>query len=952
MLLHAGSAPLLAQLGGLRGTVLDEDFGQPVPGVEVLLEQTGATSTTNEQGSFSFNALQPQTYTLQFTKEGYVSKRVTDVLVQPGAVAQTRVELVSDIVELDEVVVIGEDLISEEGTSVDLLITRQDIGQLVDSIGADFISQIGAGSAADALEQVVGTSIQGGKFVVVRGLADRYTNVTLNTGRVPSPDPDKRSVQVDVFPGDLIQSISAYKTFTPDLYADGSGGSVDITTKGVPSDREFSMSAGFSYNTNTSFNDQYLTYGGGGAGVFAKDSGVRELPDVIKATDADTIDGQPRTLAAAEERSKLTNSFSRVIGSRREEAPLNYSVDVLVGDNFEFFGRDTGIALGLTWSRSYQYYPDALIYNWEPAEIFTGAAASPDFLQVQRGEDEVLLGGLISAGHALTDNSDIKLTLFYSRAAEDSATIAVTDPRINLSDRKVVETLEYTARSLGLMQLAGEHRLPTSGAQDLEINWLLGAARTTQDQPDFRSFEATANTVPGGFRLFFDEPTSADERTQRFWRELDETSYNFKIDLALPIFQDSDDESLFKFGAFYEYAEREFRERSFGYNRGNRGDETFFSENLVEDRWSEVFLRSDNLGLQDGGLAYYIYETTTPLSIYNAQQNLGAIYGMFDVQFTPEINLIIGARAAYTDIFTIGAPDLPPALNDIIGNTRASIQRVNVLPALAVSWDVFEDMKLRGAWSRTIARPSFKEISPVRFRDPLTGIIFVGNPNLQLSNISNFDVRWEWFPRDGEVVAVSGFTKFIQQPIELVRFSQTESTFEQFQNLPEGVVYGLEFEFKKRLDWHSELLRHFTFGANYGYFISDVVLNQVDRNARLARGLDPDRRLQGQPDYTFNANLTYNNPDTGLFWGIFYGVVGPQVEVAGAVQVPDVIRRPAPSLDFVLRKKFAEHWEFTFRARNLLNPEEKEVQFFNGREFINELFQDGRSYSFGLSFTW
>ncbi len=965
---------LPAQLGGLRGIVLDADFRQPIPSVEVTLIERGESVQTDDQGTFVFNALEPATYSLRLAKQGYLAESVSNIAVSAGEVREVRVELTMDIIELDEMVVVAEDLIAEEQTDVALLDIRKDIGGLVDSIGEDFISQVGAGTAAAALERVTGTSIQDGKFVVIRGLADRYTNVTLNGSRLPSPDPDRRSVQVDVFPGKLIGSISAYKTFTPDLYADGSGGSVDIETKNYPSEPVFSASVGFSYNTNTTFNDRYASYEGGGSGVFAKDGGMRELPDLI---DNASILDLPEDVSKGSEDLSLRASrmVTPYMGVERQSAPLNYSAEISVGDGFEWFGRPTGVILGLTWSRDYQYQPGRLIYEYSEPFFISGELRDRKLFVGDIGQETTLLGALLSLGHQLSDNSDLKLTLFYSRADEDSAARLKEDPRFEPTDRpgiKVRDNLVYVARNLGVAQLTGEFRIPTDD-RDAVVNMSVTAARTTQDQPDSRFFDSTFIDF-GSFGEFYQvDQAQGGEATRRVWQFLEETSYSMNLDVELPVFQDYNDSSSFKYGAFYEFTERSFDQRELAYTKGEGVSENvyyfgtkrfpgFRNLILIDEKSEDASLAnfffeeieySTDVGLRN----YYLYDRTQPFGFYDARQNLGAFYGMFDVQFAEDFQVVIGARAAYTDIIVEGASeeDIPGVEELFPGGTSADIQQLDVLPAFAVTWDFFKDMKLRLAWSRTIARPSLKELSPASYPEALTSAIFLGNPSLQISSVTNYDVRWEWFPRPGEVIAISGFSKFIQDPIELTSFRvNADSPLRlRYQNFEKGYIYGLEFEVKKRLDWHSPLLKHFSVGANYGYFFSGVRLSADDRKRRIEQGFPPIRRLQGQPDYILNFNLAYDNQETGLYTGIFYNIVGPQVTSAGRAAFPDIIRKPAPSLDFVFKKKFFKNWEFTFRAKNLMDSEIKTVQTrADGQEFINDVYKTGRTYSFSLGFDW
>jgi outer membrane receptor protein involved in Fe transport len=827
----------------------------------------------------------------------------------------------------------------------------------------------------------------------VRGLADRYTNVLLNGGRVPSADPERRAVNVDIFPGDLISSLSASKTFTPDQYADGTGGSVNVRTKSVPNGFQFSLGAGISYNTNTTGNENFVTYDGGGAGVFAKDGGQRAIPSFVNREARRSglpiqerfirrPSGLPRGAADLAQRyDRLSDSMTDVFGTKREEAPFNYSVDGTIGQDFEWFGRPGGVLLGLTWSRDYQY-TEEYVANWlSPGPgatrlLLDRNANNPSVpLNVQRGVDSVLLGGLMTLGYSPADGSDLELTLFYTRNAEDEAIVARSLIPRSLQVQWT-EVLHYTQRSLGLMQLAGTHDLPAGRGREPTFSWLASAGRTDQLEPDYRTFTSNFGRFIVDRRpvenVFSQRAQTTSPQFRRIWRELEETSYSFKMDFELPVFQDRDDESAFKFGAFYQWSERLFEQIAISYALGQDDSPDIDGVEVELDyyeqvdpaiSWANVFLQSDRTGYHGPAnnispatrprLRWYPYfQNTPPVVSYQALQVLGAAYFMYEGQLTEDIRMILGARAAITDILVEGGVSSDDDPTSRFQTNRADLSQINLLPALALSWDFFDDMKLRFAASRTLALPTFRELAAINILDPVSGIEFIGNPGLEISNITNYDLRWEWFPRDGEVLAVSAFTKLLDRPIELVLDRDDLGDTALYRNFPKGTVYGLEFEVRKRLDTHSELLRNFSIGGNYSYFISSVLLDPISARRRQAVNLPTTRRLQGQPDYTFNVNLTYDNPDSGLFLGLFYNVTGPQLEFAGQGVNPDVVKRPSPQLDFVLRKQLWENWEFTFRARNMINPEVTEAAFFNGREYPFSSYKEGRSYSMSLKFKW
>ena len=263
------------EVGGIRGVVYDQDFDVPLPGVQVQINETGAMTTTNDEGIFVFGEVEPGTYTLVFSKEGYTRQFTPDVVVAGGRMSELNAALAGEFTEMEEFVVQDLEL---GGSEIGLLNLRMESPSLLDSIGSDVMSQAGASNAADAIRLVAGATVEGGKYAVVRGLPDRYVNSQLNAVRLPTADVDKRAVQLDQFPAALVESIQVSKTFTPDQQGDASGGAVNLVLKGIPDERVLKAKVGAEYNSQLKFRDDFLTYKGGGLDFFGVDDGGRDIP--------------------------------------------------------------------------------------------------------------------------------------------------------------------------------------------------------------------------------------------------------------------------------------------------------------------------------------------------------------------------------------------------------------------------------------------------------------------------------------------------------------------------------------------------------------------------------------------------------------------------------------------------------------------------------------------------
>ncbi len=988
--------PVAAQGGGagaVRGVVIDADFAVPLARVGVSVVEIGVTVATSPDGTFVIENVAPGTYTLTFAKDGYERVVRSGVVVTPGRLADVRVELATEIVEMDEFVVTGEDFLA--GTELELLDIRQTALTFQDAISSELISKAGASDVAGAIKFVTGASVVDGKYATVRGLSDRYTGTTLNGVRVPSADPRRRAVQIDLFPTGTVESVTVTKTFTPDLQGDFTGGGIDIKTKSVPDALIMSVSLSSEYNSLATGDDAFLTYEGGGVPTDGTDDGGRALPGLARPENLpDFAVPRPSTrpgideanLARAEAYDALARSFTGVMGTRTEAPGANSGLSVVLGNRFEA-GRTTIGAIGaLTWSHKFDAFEDG--ENNIVTVPLAGAGLSVDKQRTEtRGVDELLIGGLGTLAIRPTENHEIDLRAIINRGAED-------DARILIEDRGSTETIEkvdqnqairYTERELTSLQAHGEHTLPDliPGATfgDLRIAWDASDNRSSQEEPDVRFFRNTfsfdtttgigAGSDPG------DGTTDADN-TRRIWRQIADDNRQYALDVALPFAGPADKVGEVKVGGFHDTTERAYDQLSFTYTfpsqlggnneevRRNRATERFVTDD-PDALWTDVFLDPDRIGLapvrcvppewtfrNNCAAPDQLLWVTVPIGediAYAGEQEVTATYAMGDVPLSSRLRLILGARRESTRLFIEPFNPLDPSrdlltvvttftenpetgnvtINRRLEDTPAEelvtdIDEVATLPSVGLVYEIRPGMNLRAAWSRTIARPTFRELAPAATEEFLAGDSFVGNPDLELSDITNYDLRWEWFPSPGDVLAASVFRKDLENPIELINFDAGGRFFIQPVNYDEGSLTGFELEGKAGLGRIGDRFRHFSVGANFAWIDSEVVVPEIEKTSLSDYDLDSGtRRLQGQPDTLVNVNVGYDNADIGLIASLFYNRVGETL-ISGAAKgefggIPSVLEQPIGTLDFKITKKLPKGMSVSLGGKNLLTPE-------------------------------
>jgi TonB-dependent receptor len=883
-----------------------------------------------------------------------------DVSVATGLFNDIRIETIAEVEEMEELVVPGD---LEKTSETGLLAERQGATAVLDTIGADLISKLGASTAGDALKRMVGTSVVDGKYVVVRGLSDRYVNTLMNGGRLPSSDPDKRAINVDLFPGPTLESINTTKTFTPDQPGDFTGGSVDIRTKQFPDKPSFGASATVEYNSQATFNPDYLTYAGGGTGPFGFRANQREIPQSVinntnmNSLDPKTLNADEGNLAKAESVNSSMRQMSSVVGLTNKTPGPNYSFNMQGGDSVDY-GPDQKIGSFGAFSYRHKniYNPDTTRGNYSIQK----GGIKPNFLVVDnKASEDVLWGGLANFSVQPEKDQRVAINVIFNQQATDTSDFQYA----NSGSRQLQYTsIQYSERQLGYVQLNGNHKI--NAFRDIDIDWVGGFGQAQLNEPDQRLFQSAYDPTTGSYtQLLPSDPSFTADKSplQRYQRQLTEGEYNAIANISVPYFEEKDNPSKFKTGFYIDTTQRDYNQANFVYKYGGTTyPDDYQAYNQAEadgQSWSDVFLNENRSGLvnptgqgKDGEFMSWTAsnDSAGQGSYYNAYQQVLASYVMTDFRLFPQLTFTGGTRFENTNIQVEGPKS---TLFPTAAAATANIQELDLLPAAGATFQIMPEINLRLAWSQTIARPSFKEMGPVVTQDFSDATIFVGNPKLKLSHVNNYDVRIEYFPRGGEVIAVSGFYKSIKAPIEQSIFQLGDTQFYQYKNNQNGTLWGSEFEARKRLDQCHEYLKNFSANFNATYVQSQVPLDaEQQRVARTFVGnYSTSRPLQGQPLYIINAGLSYDDQPNGFFAGLFYNVTGPYLYAVGR-NLPDIYEQPAPSLDFNLTQEFADHWAFTLRGKNLLNPVFRQTITYQGTEVDYLAYTKGYDVSLGLKY--
>lgn len=926
-----------AQNGNLRGTVTDGDAAEPMFAANVVQKGSMNGTTTDFDGNYSLS-MPAGTYAIEFSFIGYTTSTVTDVVIKAGETTTLNFTLMPSSATLGEVTITAE---QAKDTEISMIILQRKSAKIQDGISSQSFRKSGDSDLGASIKRVTGVSIEGGKFVYVRGLGDRYTKTILNGMAIPGLDPDRNAVQMDIFPTTVLENVVVYKTFSPDLYGDFTGGIVDVQTKSFPVEKTTAFSLGLGYNPAMHFNDQFVSYEGGGTDFLGFDDGTRALGFDKTIVIPDEVLNDPKL-------EELTKSFSGIMTAKRATSFLNTSFSFNHGNQINKEKGTYGYNVVLNYRNSYEYFEnisfgeyrknegDKSLNNLRPESVRRG----------DLGTNDVLWSTLVSGAFKNTNNS-YALTLLHTQNG-----IRSTSDRINQNFEQNVSTLledilTYTERSISNATLIGKHSI----GEEMTLNWTNSFSYSTINDPDFRktalSIEGTDTLLRGG----------DGAQINRFFRDLTEINESVKVDFSMPY--PNSEKSTLKAGAAYTYKTRNFE--VLNYNFDITSD---VKGNGVSGNPDDFFLDENIWDAQGQSGTYLLANAQEKANAFDAYQNTMAAYLMGELQLMLRLKAVLGARMEYNTMFYNGQNNL----GTLVYNNEKTLDNVNILPSLNLVYALNEDQNLRFSFNKTLARPTFMEKSIAQIYDPISDRTRIGNIDLDQTNVDNIDLRWEYYLSPSEIISVSGFYKAFDGHIEWVSFEQAPDQLTP-KNLGESMVLGAEFEVRKSLDFINSRMKGFVIGGNVSIVKSSVdtrtniifvdpltneETTEYDKRVEVARVgevVDEFRPMAGQSPYLINGFFNYQGVENGVNANLSYNVQGESLSIVGSGNVPDVYVRPFHSLNFNIIKTFGEDnkYRITFSVQNILNDEKE--QFYKSYQADEEIFSIFRpSRMFGLKF--
>ncbi len=886
-------------MGTVRGVVTDSISELGMPGLVIQVTGAGGQQTisTDLEGAYTLQ-LAPGAYTLTYsTPEFLEASRSVQVAADKAITLSLVMEPMPKTATGETIEIVGTIDTRKESA---VLAVRRAAATVSDAVSAQEISRTPDSNASDAMKRVVAVSVVDGKYVALRGLEGRYVTSLLNGVLLPSPEPDRNAVPLDLFPTNLLATMTVYKSYSAELPGQFGGGTLAIATNSFPTDFEFRLGVSTSANSESTAQAGLSNATASGFRNFLGfDNGARALPDAVPRTRA------VRGMAAAD-MERIGESMPDVWTPEGETVTPNIGLTANVGDSAKIAGKRVGYLATGMMRRSFSVREGVA----GKTSLIGGQLTQVENLNLNVGTAEATLGALGNIGIELDNDNQLNLLGLYTHVGEDSTSFATGYSDADGSDIDVSRMM-FVERRLGFLQLNGTHKL--NRERGLELRWQGNVASTGRDELDSRDLAYIVDANSGA-RNYKDGPGSG----QHFWQLLEDTSGGGGIDARVRAgrFQ-------VRAGAAAQLSSRALGGRRFRYRfvgsdtsvRGLSGEEMFNDANV--------------------GPNFLLEEGTLNEDAYQATLDTWAAFASTEIELHPRVRAIVGARYEYS------TQTMDNGSRYAVAGIIANIDRKDhdVLPSANFVFAARPDMNVRAAYSYTLARPRFRELAPFLFFDYLRRRDISGNPDLVTTHIHNADLRWEWFPSENEVFAASAFFKQFVDPIEQVLANANADA--TFLNAESGNLVGGEIEARTGLGRLTPILNDFRLGTNLA-----LMRSRVSLGADQMLLTNQNRALYGQSPFVVNVSLGYVHPKIADI-NLLYNVIGSRISDVGVEGLPDTYERPVHRLDLVAARAIREDLRLKVSIANLLN---QQVRLQQDDITVNS-YDPGVSFALGLDWT-
>jgi TonB-dependent receptor len=906
-----------AQALKLSGKVVN-DKAEPLAGVSINVTDGGGT-TSNIDGVFSLNLISGKKYEVTFSAVGYTSKLLTDVEVVAGQPNELSVTLQTSAKDLGGVTVTARSSARRE-TVNSLIAFQRNTNTVAQVVSAEAIRRSPDRSTGEVLKRVPGTSVQDGKYLVVRGLSDRYNQAMLNGILLTSTEPDRKTFSFDLFPSSMIDNIIINKAFVPELPGEWAGGLVQVNTKDIPSKGFFNMQVGTGFNSQTIGHDFYR-YKGGKWDWLGFDDKSRRLPDAVPVRAA--FEGADRAQKVA-----YCQQFSNNWTAEAGNVAPNLSFQANGGFNTSLLGKKVGGIVALTYNRSNRRSPFVNTFQ----SVQNGTPSILLDYSNERYAQEVQWGALGNLAIQLNNKNKISVKNLFNVNTVDYATLRSGLDLTAATDSIRGTELGFRSTIYNNTQLIGEHSLTDWGTK---VKWYGGFTILDQYTPDQRRLlyvkDTAAHDQNYGALI---GPVLSQRSGNRFFSNLNDYIYTGGGDVAKS-FKWLDLNQTLKGGYMFQVRDRLFDARPFSVYLDRSDD----SNRELREMGAGNLFAPEHFDASNP-YAFQFDQLSNKKFRYMANNILNAGYLQLDIQFTDVVRLVWGVRAEHFD--------------QLVGSRYKSDDRYfhsaqfDLLPGANLTFQLNNRKNIRLSASQTVIRPELRELVEYEYYDFDLNASVKGLPTLKRTKVTNADLRYELYPRAGEMLTAGVFFKHFENPIEAI-FNQSSggASSYNYQNAPGANAYGMEVEGRKKLDF-TNVLKNVTLFGNLSYISNRVHFN----NKEL------DRPMQGQSPYIVNVGMQYDLQESGLNTTLLFNQIGRRIVYVGGSDAPAIWERPRPLLDLQVAKKLMDNRaEVKLNVSDILNQNtylyydvDGNEEFKRGKDAI--FIRRKQGTTFGLSFTY
>jgi TonB-dependent receptor len=931
------SVTLHAQTGSISGRIMDGTTKTPLPGASVVIDGTTQGAMTDLDGIFKITAVQPGKVNLKISYVGYVTQLLSGVEVTSGNDTKIELKLVENVSQLQ-----GADVVAQRSTHTEnaVLMEVKQSEQIISGVSSQQIGRSQDRTAGEVIRRVPGVTLMDNGFVLIRGLNERYNTVLLNGIIAPSMEADKKAFTLDVIPAGMLDRLMVYKTGSPELPGEFAGGVIKIVTKNVSEEDQFTIGYTSGVRANTTFNDFYQAPKGN-SDWLGRDDGTRSLPGSFPTSLYDIKDpGQLADLGK-----KLPNAWT----SAKIQAAPDQRFSASLIKNLKFGKMKAANITALQYGMTFDSY-EAQNLGFNSYDLNTQQSDTIYDYNDRMYRENVRLSLLHNWTFLVSPATKIEFRNFFNQQGSNQSILRTGS---NFEEGSLVKSYayRYQERTVYSGQLHGSHEI---NANRTKIDWTAAYSYSHSAEPDFRrirtkkDISATSDSIP--YQVVI-APSASTIDAGRFYSDLTENTgsgaldfehaLKSKADLLIP---------KFRAGVYVESKQREFSARWMSYKQSKI---TGFDNSLLYLPLDQIFA-PENINDSTG---FKLEEGTNPSDKYSAYNSLTAGYAALSWPITEKFNVSGGVRIEH-NIQQLESRSYTNA-KITVDNTITSI-----LPSVNLSYNFTQKMLVRVAYAQTVNRPEFRELAPFAYYDFTFNNVLIGNSELKTPTIQNFDVRWELYPSNSEMISIGAFYKDFHNPIEMFFVPGSGSGGTRnftYNNADKATSLGFEIEVKKYF-----ISLFDTTGKDQGLFIRRFVSRLgltanaawIDSEVKLgdkAVGQSENRPMMGQSPYIFNVGLFFSNVEKKFQVTALYNTIGKRIFAVGTYGTPDIYYMPRHSIDLTVTKGIGKRLEVKAGVQDLLAQDEVYQQDSNEDGKINTtdekvfVIRRGAYYSLGFN---